>query len=115
MNSKCIFFLLVFHSTIAVVCVECRLVNIVLGVMSDVFPKLKQHKWRIRDIIADEEESFGKTLLKVSMFFIFLSRSIVFDIINVCYLKGYMIFYFEKPSWLSYRFKVIAFWNQMEK
>ena len=80
---------LVFHSTIADVCVECRLVNIVVEVMSDVFLELKQHEERIRDIIHDEEASFGKTLLKVSMFFIFLCRSIVFNIIKVCYLKGY--------------------------
>ncbi|PON41707.1 Alanine-tRNA ligase, class IIc [Parasponia andersonii] len=40
------------------------LVDIVVKVMSDVFPELKQHEGRIRDIIADEEASFGKTLLK---------------------------------------------------
>ncbi|KAL5552999.1 hypothetical protein UlMin_040400 [Ulmus minor] len=40
------------------------LVNIVVEVMSGVFPELKQHEGRIRDIIADEEASFGKTLLK---------------------------------------------------
>ena len=47
---------------------ECRLVDIVVKVMGDVFPELKQHEVRIREIIADEEASFGKTLLKVSMF-----------------------------------------------
>ena len=36
-------------------------------VMGDVFPELKQNEIRIRDIIADEEASFGKTLLKVSV------------------------------------------------
>lgn len=34
--------------------------------MGDVFPELKQNEVRIRDIIAEEEASFGKTLLKVS-------------------------------------------------
>ncbi|XWS39564.1 hypothetical protein CRYUN_Cryun18bG0066100 [Craigia yunnanensis] len=41
-----------------------RLVRIVVDVMGDVFPELKQHKARIRDIIAAEEASFGKTLVK---------------------------------------------------
>lgn len=36
-------------------------------VMGDVFPELKQNEMRIRDIIAEEEASFGKTLLKVSV------------------------------------------------
>ncbi|GMY18046.1 alanine--tRNA ligase [Fagus crenata] len=40
------------------------LVNVVVRVMGDVFPELKQNEIRIRDIIADEEASFGKTLLK---------------------------------------------------
>ncbi|KAK4757969.1 hypothetical protein SAY87_019270 [Trapa incisa] len=40
------------------------LVNVVVQVMGDVFPELKQHKVRIREIIAEEEASFGKTLLK---------------------------------------------------
>ncbi|XP_062112959.1 alanine--tRNA ligase [Humulus lupulus] len=40
------------------------LVDIVVKVMGDVFPELKQHEGRIREIIADEEASFGKTLLK---------------------------------------------------
>lgn len=35
--------------------------------MGDVFPELKQNEMRIRDIIAEEEASFGKTLLKVSV------------------------------------------------
>ena len=35
--------------------------------MGDVFPELKQHERHIRDIIAAEEASFGKTLNKVSM------------------------------------------------
>ncbi|KAK2664774.1 hypothetical protein Ddye_003348 [Dipteronia dyeriana] len=40
------------------------LVNVVVKVMSHVFPELKQHEAHIRDIIASEEASFGKTLLK---------------------------------------------------
>ncbi|KAG7018049.1 Alanine--tRNA ligase, partial [Cucurbita argyrosperma subsp. argyrosperma] len=36
----------------------------VVKVMGDVFPELKQHEVRIREIIAEEEASFGKTLLK---------------------------------------------------
>lgn len=34
--------------------------------MGDVFPELKQHERHIRDIIAAEEASFGKTLNKVN-------------------------------------------------
>ncbi|OMP11786.1 Alanine-tRNA ligase, class IIc [Corchorus olitorius] len=41
-----------------------RLVSIVVQVMGDVFPELKQHEARIGDIIAAEEASFGKTLVK---------------------------------------------------
>ncbi|XP_050943638.1 alanine--tRNA ligase-like [Cucumis melo] len=40
------------------------LVSIVVKVMGDVFPELRQHELRIREIIAEEEASFGKTLLK---------------------------------------------------
>ncbi|XP_062145946.1 alanine--tRNA ligase [Alnus glutinosa] len=40
------------------------LVDIVVKVMGDVFPELKQNEVRIRGIIAEEEASFGKTLLK---------------------------------------------------
>lgn len=40
------------------------LVNIVVKVMGDVFPELKQREAHIREIIAAEEASFGKTLLK---------------------------------------------------
>ncbi|KAJ8537036.1 hypothetical protein K7X08_035437 [Anisodus acutangulus] len=39
------------------------LVKVVLEVMGDVFPELKQRETHIRDIIADEETSFGRTLL----------------------------------------------------
>ncbi|MFQ6665309.1 hypothetical protein Gotur_032079 [Gossypium turneri] len=44
-----------------------KLVKIVVEVMGDVFPELKQHEVRIGDIIAAEEASFGKTLVKVSL------------------------------------------------
>lgn len=50
--------------------VEFRLVNIVVKVMGDVFPELKQREAHIREIIAAEEASFGKTLLKVSLIII---------------------------------------------
>ncbi|XP_073314495.1 alanine--tRNA ligase-like [Primulina huaijiensis] len=40
------------------------LVDVVVDVMGDVFPELKQHKIKIREIIADEEASFGRTLVK---------------------------------------------------
>ncbi|KAK4761778.1 hypothetical protein SAY87_029662 [Trapa incisa] len=40
------------------------LVNVVVQVMGDVFPELKHHEVHIREIIAEEEASFGKTLLK---------------------------------------------------
>ncbi|XP_044490104.1 alanine--tRNA ligase-like [Mangifera indica] len=40
------------------------LVNVVVRVMGDVFPEVKQHEGHIRDIIAAEEASFSKTLLK---------------------------------------------------
>lgn len=42
-----------------------RLVQAVLDVMGDVFPELKEHSVKIREIIADEEASFGRTLTKV--------------------------------------------------
>ncbi|GKD89598.1 alanine--tRNA ligase, partial [Tanacetum coccineum] len=41
------------------------LVKVVVDVMSHVFPELKQHEKRIREIIAEEEASFGRTLLHV--------------------------------------------------
>ncbi|KAL1565446.1 alanine--tRNA ligase [Salvia divinorum] len=40
------------------------LVQIVVDVMSHVFPELKEHAMKIREIIADEEASFGRTLTK---------------------------------------------------
>ncbi|KAK2990010.1 hypothetical protein RJ640_004688 [Escallonia rubra] len=39
------------------------LVRVVVEVMGDVFPELKDHEVHIRDIITAEEASFGKTLL----------------------------------------------------
>ncbi|XP_047319676.1 alanine--tRNA ligase-like [Impatiens glandulifera] len=39
------------------------LVSVVVQLMSGTFPELKQHEVHIREIIADEETSFGKTLL----------------------------------------------------
>ncbi|XP_047974184.1 alanine--tRNA ligase-like [Salvia hispanica] len=41
------------------------LVQVVVDVMSDDFPELKEHYIKIRDIIADEEASFGSTFTKV--------------------------------------------------
>ncbi|KAL0282568.1 UNVERIFIED_CONTAM: Alanine--tRNA ligase, partial [Sesamum radiatum] len=40
------------------------LVQVVVEVMGDVFPELKEHDVKIREIIADEEASFGRTLTK---------------------------------------------------
>jgi alanyl-tRNA synthetase len=46
-----------------------RLVDVVVRVMGDVFPELRQHKAKIEEIIKEEEESFGKTLAKVNLSF----------------------------------------------
>ncbi|CAA6670626.1 unnamed protein product [Spirodela intermedia] len=40
------------------------LVGLVVNVMGDFFPELKQHESKIRDIISEEEASFGRTILK---------------------------------------------------
>ncbi|KAG9457092.1 hypothetical protein H6P81_001600 [Aristolochia fimbriata] len=40
------------------------LVNIVVKMMGDIFPELKQHENNIKNIIAEEEISFGRTLVK---------------------------------------------------
>ncbi|CAO2170149.1 unnamed protein product [Urochloa humidicola] len=40
------------------------LVNVVVQVMGDVFPELKENEKKIKDIIRDEEESFENTLAK---------------------------------------------------
>ncbi|KAJ1389653.1 Translation protein, beta-barrel domain superfamily [Sesbania bispinosa] len=40
------------------------LVNVVVNVMGDVFPELKHQEAHIRSVIAEEEESFGRTLIK---------------------------------------------------
>lgn len=42
-----------------------RLVSVVVTVMGEIFPELKQGESNIKDIIAEEETSFGKTLVKV--------------------------------------------------
>ena len=42
-----------------------RLVSIVVDVMGDVFPELRQHQVLIKDVIKEEEESFGRTSIKV--------------------------------------------------
>ncbi|XP_027355094.1 alanine--tRNA ligase isoform X1 [Abrus precatorius] len=40
------------------------LVSVVVNVMGDVFPELKQQEVHIRNVIEEEEESFGRTLIK---------------------------------------------------
>ncbi|CAJ1933811.1 unnamed protein product [Sphenostylis stenocarpa] len=40
------------------------LVSVVVNVMGDVFPELKQQETHIRNVIEEEEESFGRTLIK---------------------------------------------------
>jgi len=35
--------------------------------MGDVFPELKQQETHIRNVIEEEEESFGRTLIKVTV------------------------------------------------
>lgn len=46
-----------------------RLVDVVVRLMGDVFPELRQHKAKIEEIIKEEEESFGRTLAKVNLAF----------------------------------------------
>lgn len=46
---------------------EFRLVSVVVNVMGDVFPELKQQAEHIVKVIEEEEESFGRTLIKVRM------------------------------------------------
>jgi len=41
------------------------LVGVVVEVMGDTFPELKQHEAKIKDIIAEEEASFERTLDRV--------------------------------------------------
>ncbi|KAH0449665.1 hypothetical protein IEQ34_020357 [Dendrobium chrysotoxum] len=38
--------------------------GVMVSVMGDIFPELKQHEEKIRDIISEEEASFGRTLVK---------------------------------------------------
>lgn len=40
------------------------LVNVVANVLGDVFPELKEREVHIRNVIQEEEESFGRTLIK---------------------------------------------------
>ncbi|CAJ2679612.1 unnamed protein product [Trifolium pratense] len=40
------------------------LVNVVANLLGDVFPELKQQEVHIRNVIKEEEESFGRTLVK---------------------------------------------------
>jgi hypothetical protein len=49
---------------LTVVC--CRLVDIVVAVMGDVFPELKKNQAKIKEIISEEETSFSRTLVKVN-------------------------------------------------
>ncbi|PNY06046.1 alanyl-tRNA synthetase [Trifolium pratense] len=42
------------------------LVNVVANLLGDVFPELKQQEVHIRNVIKEEEESFGRTLVKVA-------------------------------------------------
>ena len=53
-------------STFIIVCAESSLVKVVVEVMGDVFPELRQHEVHISNTIAIEEASFGRTLVHVS-------------------------------------------------
>lgn len=53
--------------------------------MGDVFPELIQHEMRIREIIAEEEASFGKTLLKVTM-------SVIYWWLHYFYIDNFLLF-----------------------
>ena len=50
------------------------LVGVVVEVMGDTFPELKQHEAKIKDIIAEEEASFERTLDRVWLIEIFPSK-----------------------------------------
>lgn len=63
--------LLFNHNTIAI----SSLVGVVVGVMGDVFPELRQYEPRIQEIIAEEEASFGRTLVKVILVFLICFHS----------------------------------------
>lgn len=49
------------------VCAESSLVRVVVEVMGDIFPELRQYEVHISNTIAVEEASFGRTLLHVSL------------------------------------------------
>ena len=50
------------------------LVGVVVKVMGDTFPELKQREAKIKDIIAEEEASFERTLDMVWLIKIFPSK-----------------------------------------
>ncbi|KAL8199962.1 hypothetical protein R6Q57_013530 [Mikania cordata] len=56
------------------------LVKVVVDVMSHVFPELKQQEAHIREVIADEEASFGRTLLHESFIFMSEERGLAVDV-----------------------------------
>lgn len=59
-----------------------RLVSVVVKVMGEIFPELKQGESNIKDIIAEEETSFGKTLVKV------IDNMSVHDFVfSICFLQ----------------------------
>ena len=58
------------------------LVGVVVEVMGDTFPELKQHEAKIKEIIAEEEASFERTLDRV--WFIMIYRSKFYYFLSVC-------------------------------
>lgn len=53
--------------------------------MGDVFPELKHQENHIKEIIADEETSFGRTLEKVFPYPSWLSFSFIFgNVLAIC-------------------------------
>jgi alanyl-tRNA synthetase len=47
-----------------------RLVHVVVQLMGPTFPELIKNEEKIKEIIAEEEASFGRTLLKVLNLFV---------------------------------------------
>nr|KYP68384.1 hypothetical protein KK1_022008 [Cajanus cajan] len=86
------------------------LVNVVVNVMGDVFPELKQQETQIRNVIEEEEESFGRTLIKGIEKFetavrhvqgkILSGEAIVHKVAVKSYL--YSIYYFQVVFGLAY-------------
>ena len=64
------------------------LVGPLVEVMGNYFPELKQHESKIRNIIAEEETSFGKTILKVIFRCSLLSHFGISSIFPFPYLEG---------------------------